>query len=86
MQITIIDAVWCNACLVMKKVWKDIKKENPNLNITEYDYDIDEEEIKNFNVGEVLPVMIFDNGKNQIRLTGEKTKDEILKTIEKMVK
>lgn len=84
MQITIVSAVWCNACLVMKKVWKEIKQIK-ELNITEYDYDLDEEEIKNLNVGDILPLMIFNNGKEERRLSGEKTKEEILQLIEEMV-
>ena len=85
MKVTIVDAVWCNACLIMKKVWKEIEKENSNLKITKYDYDIDEDEVKQLNVGEILPVMIFNNGKEEKRLVGEKSKKEILDLIEEMV-
>ena len=38
------------------------------------DYDFDEDEVKKYNVGETLPVII--NGEN--RLIGEKSYDEIV--------
>lgn len=68
----------------MKKVWKEIKEEYPELNIIEYDYDLNEEEIKPYNVGDVLPVIILQKGEKEIRLIGEKTKKEIIKGIEEI--
>ena len=40
MKIIKINAMWCSGCLSMKKIWKEIKEEYPNLNIVEYDYDL----------------------------------------------
>ena len=41
MKITKIEAIWCSGCLVMKKVWKEVAKEYPNIEITTYYYDLD---------------------------------------------
>jgi len=86
MEIIVVSAVWCNACLVMKKVLKEIEKEVDNVNFIKYDYDIDEEEVQALNVGEILPVLIFKKGEKEERFIGEKTKEQILNKIEEMVK
>lgn len=83
MKLLKFNAVWCPGCLVMKKVWKEIIEENPSLVIEEYDYDMDEDEVIKYNVGEKLPLVIMvDDMENEIkRLTGEKTKEEIISFI-----
>lgn len=82
MKIIRINALWCSGCLSMKKIWKDIEKEYPNLDIETYDYDMDKVVVEKYNVGKILPVIIFKNNEDEIRLIGEKTKDEIIKVIE----
>ena len=72
-KIIVISAVWCPSCLILKKNLKKIK-ENYNVEIETYDYDFDEEVVKKYNVGEILPVIICDNNK----LIGEKTYEEIV--------
>ena len=72
-EITIVSAVWCPSCLVLKKHIKKLTKEY-DLNINYLDYDLDEEEVKKLNVGKTLPVIIA--GEN--RLIGEKSFKEIL--------
>lgn len=84
MKITIISAIWCNACLVMKKVYKELENDYPNIEFIKYDYDMDEEEVEKLNVGDILPVIILDNGREE-RLVGEKTKEEIENKIKEMV-
>lgn len=83
MKILKFNAVWCPGCLVSRPVWNEVLKEIPNIKITEYDYDIDEEEVIKYNVGDKLSVVIMlDENDNEIkRLTGEKNKDEILEFI-----
>lgn len=78
MKIIKIGAVWCPGCLVMRQIWKKIN-EKYNLEITEYDYDMDEHIVKSLNVGEKLPVVIFlDNKDREInRYIGEKSFDEL---------
>lgn len=82
MKIVRINAMWCSGCLYMKKVWKEVEKIYPNLDITSYDYDMDEDIVKTYNPGTILPVAIF--YKNDIeykRLNGEKTVNEIINVI-----
>ena len=77
-EIIIISAVWCPSCLILNKNLKKLKKEYPNLKITKLDYDLDEEEIKEYNVGIKLPVIVIkESNKETDRLTGEKTYEEI---------
>ena len=59
MKIVRINALWCSGCLYMKKVWKEVEKLYPNLNMETYDYDMDEDIVKTYNPGEILPVTIF---------------------------
>lgn len=83
MKILKFSAVWCPGCLLMKPIWNDVLKEVPNLDIIDYDYDLDEEEVNKYNVGDKLPVIIMINkeGKEIKRLVGEKKKDEIINFI-----
>ena len=53
MKIIRINAIWCSGCLAMKKIWKEIEAEHPNLNIISYDYDLDSE-VENYDVGDIL--------------------------------
>lgn len=84
MKIIKIGAIWCPGCLVMKKIWKNIEKEN-ELNIKELDYDIDKEEVEKYNIGNILPVIIFfnDNEQELERLIGEQKEEKILEIINK---
>jgi len=65
----------------MKKIWKEIEEEYPNLDIITLDYDMDEDEVNRYNPGDVLPVVILKNNEKEIRLIGEKTKEEIIESI-----
>lgn len=82
MKIIKIGAVWCPGCLVMRSIWKKIN-EKYNLNITEYDLDMDSDEVKKFNIGDKLPIIIItDDLDNEItRYIGEKSYDELDKII-----
>ena len=83
MKIIKINAVWCPACIVTNKIWKNALVDYPDLEIEELDFDFDEDEVKKYNVGDILPVVIFiDNDREKFRLIGEKTKDEIYKAID----
>lgn len=84
MKVIKISAVWCPGCLVMHSRWNMILELYPNLEQINYDYDMDEDEIKKYNVGNKLPVYIFENDNNEeiTRITGEKTIDELKQIIE----
>lgn len=73
-KIIVISAVWCPSCLILKKHLKKLKQEYSDIEIETLDYDFDEEEVKKYNVGDKLPVIISDDA----RLVGEKSYDEIL--------
>lgn len=82
MKIIRVSAIWCSSCIIMKSRFNEIIR-NFDIEVIDYDYDIDEEEINELNIGNVLPVYIkIDNGKEVSRLVGEHTKDEIINFIE----
>ena len=84
MRVVKINALWCSACLVMNKVWKKIE-DKYNFEVLHLDYDMDEEEVEKYNVGEVLPVFIFFDGDKEIlRVTGEKSEKEFLELIKRL--
>ena len=76
-KIVVVSARWCPSCLILKKYINTIRKEY-NVEIDTLDYDFDEEKVKELNVGDKLPVIIY--GDN--RLIGEKTYDEIIEFLE----
>lgn len=81
-KLIVISAVWCPSCLVLNKQIKKIK-ENIDIDIIKYDYDLDEEEIEKYNVGNKLPVLVLeDNNGNEVnRLIGEKSIEDIIEFI-----
>lgn len=84
MKIIKISALWCPSCIIVNNIFNKIKNEY-NLNIVEYDYDLDEEIVSEYNVGKKLPVIIAcdDNDNELDRIIGEKTKEEFIDFIEK---
>ncbi len=69
----------------MNKVWKEITNEYPDIEVVKYDYDMDAEIVKELKVGDILPVTIFyNNGEEVTRLIGEKNKQTIIDTINKL--
>ena len=85
MKIIKISAVWCPGCLMMKKVWKSINSKYNDLDITELDYDMDNDEVSKYNPGKVLPVLIFesDDGTELERLIGEQKESTLEERINK---
>ena len=86
MKILKFNAMWCSGCIVMKKIMKEIEELYPNIKIESYDYDMDEDMVKKYNIGEIIPVLVFlDKNNNEIgRLIGEKRKNDIIKEIERL--
>ena len=84
MKIIKIGAIWCPGCLVMKKIWNNILN-NYDIDVMELDYDMDNEEVRKYDIGKVLPVVIFlDNNDNELeRIVGEQTESKIVEMIEK---
>ena len=84
MKVVKINAVWCSGCLIMNKRWNNILK-SKTIETINLDYDMDEEEVKKYNVGDILPVFIFYKEDNEVvRVVGEKSEEELLKIIEEI--
>lgn len=85
MKVLKFGAVWCPGCLIMKPRWAEIEKENPWLETEYFEYDDNLDKVKEYEVGNVLPVFIFldKDGKELTRLKGEKDKKDILELLEK---
>ena len=82
MKIIKIGALWCSACLVTNNALDKYIKENNHIELITLDYDFDEDEVKKYEPGEVLPVLIFEkDGKEVLRLKGEKNYDDIIKAV-----
>lgn len=84
MKVIKIGAMWCPGCIVMHKVWDKINKEYPNIEVKSLDLDMDEEEVKKYNIGDTLPVTIFYKNDTELeRLIGEKKFEDIESVIKK---
>lgn len=82
MKIIKINAMWCPACLISKSIWDSIEKEYPRHEYINLDYDLDEDMVSKYNVGDILPVVIIEKDNYEIkRIIGEKNKKEILEII-----
>lgn len=80
-ELVVISAVWCPSCLILNKHLKKLSVEN-NINITKLDYDLDEDEVEKYDVGDKLPVIILKQDSEEIRrLIGEKTYEQIIEFI-----
>lgn len=78
MKFITISAMWCPACLIMRDRINNIKSKYNNFEYIEYDYDLDEEDISKYNVGDILPVFIIEKDNKEIkRIIGEKKEIEI---------
>ena len=84
MKILKFGAIWCPGCLSMSKTWNDIIT-NYELDIDDYDIDMDEEFCDEYKIGDILPVYIFLNSKGEEidRLIGEQKKETLIQKIEK---
>ena len=77
-RVIVISAVWCPSCLLLKKSLKKLQNDY-DISIETLDYDFDEDEVRKYSVGDILPVIVVkDENKEKGRLIGEKTYEEIL--------
>lgn len=82
MKLIKFSALWCPSCLIMNGRVNKIVDEY-NLEYIEYDYDIDEEKVEEYKVGDILPVIIIEhNAKEVIRIIGEKSEKELKRILE----
>lgn len=79
MKIIKIASLGCPSCIIMNKILKEVTNEY-KIEIDELDYDFDE--IDNYNIGNILPALIFYKGEEEVaRLYGEHKKEEIISII-----
>ncbi len=72
-----ISAIWCAGCLVMKPRWDKVFS-NYQFEIIDYDYDFDRDKVAAFNVGKIIPVLIFYKDDVEVeRVIGEKSINEL---------
>ena len=84
MKVVKINAIWCSGCLVMNKRWKNILK-SYDIDTINLDYDMDEDEVLKYDVGDILPVFIFYKDDKEVRrVVGEASEEELLKIIEEV--
>lgn len=79
MKVLKFNAIWCSACLVMKKIFKHVENMHPELEFITYDYDNDEDMVEKYNIGTTIPVLVFvDENEQEVgRIVGEKSYQEI---------
>ena len=58
MKVVKVSAIWCGACLIMNKRWKEINAKY-NFETISLDVDVDDDVVEKYNTGEKLPVFIF---------------------------
>lgn len=77
MKIIKITAIWCVSCIIMNDIIDELKSEL-DLDLIEYDYDLNEE-VKQYDVGKKLPVLIVLDSENKEikRIVGERSKKEL---------
>ena len=81
MKIVKISAIWCPACIITNNALNKLK-DNYSFELEELDYDFDD--IESYNVGDILPVLIFVKDDKEIdRLVGEKNYKEIEEVLKK---
>lgn len=75
MRIVKIGSMTCTSCIIMNNVMNKVKN-NYSVEVEELDYDFDD--IEGYNVGKILPVIIFYNDNKEIkRIEGEHSYNEI---------
>jgi thiol:disulfide interchange protein len=84
MKIIMIGAKWCVSCLIMDERLDKVTKKMMIKDIKKYDYDNDVKKIEDWNVEDILPVIILLNENNNeiMRLIGEKSEKDLKKAIE----
>lgn len=85
MKVIKISALWCPSCLIMNKVVRRVMEDYPRVDLLELDIDMDMEEAGKYEVGKILPVIIFltDSGSEFDRLVGEIDELELRKIVDK---
>lgn len=85
MQIIKFSSLWCMSCIITNQIINKLSKEYI-FELIDYDYDVDKEKVQQYNVGDILPVLIFvdDKGNEIKRLVGEQSKKDLLKVFDEV--
>ena len=87
MRVVKIGAMWCPACIVTNKFWKEIKDDFSDIEFVDLDIDMDDEESNKFGNLDILPVVVFEEKNKELkRIIGEHKKDEYENTIKELLK
>lgn len=85
MKLIKVSAIWCPACLVMNNRLNKVLK-NYDIEVEEYDYDIDTDKVDELNVGKTLPVLIFNKDNIEVkRLIGEISEKQLIKELDDII-
>ena len=85
MKLIKVSAIWCPACLVMNNRLNKVLK-NYDIEVEEYDYDIDTDKVEELNVGKTLPVLIFNKDNIEVkRLIGEISEKQLIKELDDII-
>ena len=77
-KMTLITAVWCPSCLIMRPRYQAFISKNQKVLFEELDFDTDEDKIRALSIGKTLPVVILrSDDRELIRVIGEKSPHEI---------
>ena len=84
MRSMVISSVWCPSCLIMHPRYEELSKKY-NLELINYDYDVDTDVVNKYNIGDVLPVCIILKNEEVNRIIGEKSTKELNNIIESLM-
>lgn len=85
MKIVKVGSLACTSCIIMDNIFNDIK-DNYNFLYEEYDYDLDNDKIQEFDIGKKLPVYIVFKDNNELgRVIGEKKEKEFVEELERLI-
>lgn len=80
-------ATWCNSCVKMSPIFKEIAEEMKSDNLKFREIDVEEDEgvdlSSEYQVRNVPTILIVKDGKVAERITGTKTKNELKEIIKK---
>lgn len=80
MRIIKITSLGCSSCLIVNEILAGLN----DIEIINLDYDFDNEKVRKYNPGKILPVLIFEKDNKEVdRLIGEQTKEKIVALIER---
>ncbi len=86
MKVIRVGAMWCPACIKMNKYWNTVKEKYSDIEFSEFDLDMDEDEVGKLNIGNILPeIIVYKDDKELGRIIGEKTQEQFEKELGDLV-